>query len=234
MNNVTEFRRYSESVNNRLIVVQHYYPEREPNLYQIIDHLTDMDYRVLVWDNNPEHHVVIHSWFRPQVQVVRCPNNPIHGRYLAALIYPEIEYFLFQDDDLLLEKDTIEKLFRAAEFSHINFHGIEGRQFDWSSDKPYTNARSVTYPERADMVLRAYACHRLAMAYGVHRILNEGIIPGRSEALLFTAGYQPNLVPDTSFTNLPENGIGLSHAGQAHWDEIDEFANKYLRQKVTT
>lgn len=216
---------------DRLIVVGHYYANREHNLYEIINHLTDLDYRVVVWDNNPQHQTAMPTFLHrmaPQVQVVRCPNNPIHGRYLAALIYPEVEYFLFQDDDLLLEKDMIEKLFEAAKSWSLSgtFVGIEGRKLDWASDKPYTNAKGVTYPENADMLVRAYACHRWGLESGFQWILDRGISPGRCETLLFTRDCR--LVEGTRFKNLPEHGVGLCHAGQAHWDEIDKFANEHI------
>lgn len=221
---------------NRLIVIGHYYPNREGNLYEIVNHLTDLNYRVLIWDNNPGHYHRMPQFltlYGPQVEVVRCPNNPIHGRYLAALIYPEIDYFLFQDDDLLLEKDTIERLFAGANYVSApngdwpRFVGIEGRQLDWDSDKPYTNAIGLIYPGKPDMLVRAYAGNRRAVIHGLEWVLAHGIAPGRCETLLFTAGGI--LVEGTRFKNLPEHGTGLCHAGQAHWDEIDAFANKYIR-----
>ena len=220
---------------SRLIVIGHYYASRVHNLYEIVNHLTDLDYRVLVWDNNPQHQAAMPTFLarmQPQVQVVRCPNNPIHGRYLAALIYPEIEYFLFQDDDLILEKDTIEKLFKAVDNITVDdsdlFYGIEGRKLHWSSDKPYTDAKGVLYPGRADMLVRAYAGHRRAVIRGMNWILSHGISPGRCETLLFTKNGI--LVEGTTFKNLPEHGTGLC-TDSNHWTEIDKFANEHIRPK---
>lgn len=216
---------------NRLVVVGHYYANREGNLSQIVSHLTDLNYRVLVWDNNPGHRPGAPQFLyqkHPQVQIVHCPNNPIHGRYLAVLIYTEMDYFLFQDDDMTLPGETIDKLFSAAESGPKDkFYGLEGRKL--GNPRPYWDAERARFPEKADMVIRAYACHRTAVMPGLNEIARLGIHPGRSETILMSFGKSEMVdVGDGDWTNLPEKS-GLSHDIKTHNDEIEAFFLKYVK-----
>ncbi len=193
-------------------VIGHYYPERTGNLDRIVDGLNVADIKPVIWNNSGRTLQLTGS-----CEIINCPNNPIHGRYLVALIYPEFEVFIFQDDDLVLGKDTIDRLVRAAAEDPEYFHGVEGNSLDRTGPKPYSAGGRDRSSETTEthMVIRAYACHRLT--HGIH--------PGRSETILFTGG-KSRLVRDTSWEDLPENGVGLWHQ-EGHEAEIDEFIKQW-------
>lgn len=203
-------------------VIGHYYESRLENLEKIILGLNEIGIEPLVW-NNGEHLVPVNG----EYETVDCPNNPIHGRYLAALIYPESEYFLFQDDDLILDKPSIDLLVGAAASDHSRFFGVEGRRLKRANPTPYSLATPDREGTETDMCIRAYACHRSALKYGLDWILEKGIHPGRCETILFTGG-RSRLVEGAAWSNLPENGIGLCYAGN-HDSEIDAFVNQWFR-----
>ncbi len=206
---------------NQLIVIGHYWHQRERDLTRIVEALIP-HYRVMVWDNDPDH-----TWTHDGVSIVYAPHNAIHGRYLAALLCPTVEYFLFQDDDMMLSINTIELLFDAAEQSQYTFYGIEGRMLMKNHSRPYSYAIGVRAPESCDMLIRAYTGHRHAVQYGLNWILETGIAPGRSETILMTYGRSV-LVPGTDWTTLDEHGVGLCYDPK-HDAEIDDFYNRYLR-----
>lgn len=205
-------------------VIGHYYRNRTGNLERIIQELNGHGVHPVIW-NNSGLPIGIGSG---HYTVVDSPNNPIHGRYLTALIYPESDIFIFQDDDLILSPNTIHLLTEAARSDHTRFYGIEGRRLKWGSKTPYSLAVPDRDPGKTDMCIRAYACHRSALRFGLNWILHNGIHPGRSETILFTGG-RSRLVAGTAFQNLPENGVGLSYAGD-HDTEIDAFVNQWMRE----
>ncbi len=205
----------------QLIVIGHYWHQRERDLTRIVEALIP-HYRVLVWDNDPDH-----TWTHQGVSIVYAPHNAIHGRYLAALLCPTVDYFLFQDDDMMLSLTTIDKLFDAATQSYTMFYGIEGRMLMKDHSKPYSYAIGVRAPEKCDMLIRAYTCRREALLRGLNWIIEHGISPGRSETILMTHDHSI-LVPDTDWTTLDEHGVGLCYDPN-HDVEIDAFYNKYLR-----
>lgn len=206
-------------------VIGHYYRKRERNLERIIVSLNENDTKPVVWNNSGVRWPLIGN-LSTRYDTIDSPNNPIHGRYLAALIYPEAEVFLFQDDDKFLDVDTIERLVQAAYDTPSRFHGIEGRNLAWETATPYYYAPPARQPDsHADMVVCAYACHRRALQFGLDWILQNGVHPGRCETILFTGG-RSQLVQGTTWARLPEDGVGLCYAPE-HDSEIDAFLQRW-------
>jgi hypothetical protein len=222
---------------DRMIVIGHYYENRNENLYDKILYdlmLHHNDTPTVIWDNSNPRDPWLPSASPEYTKQVISPGNPIHGRYLVSLIYPEVNYFLFQDDDLILPAKTIDLMFDAAAENQSRFVGIEGRKLNTTSATPYLNATRARFPEPCDMLIRTYACHRKVLRYGLDWILRHGVSPGRSETLLFTHGGMLLDVPihsELDWHNLPEYETGLSYDPQ-HGTEIDDFYNKYLRAKA--
>lgn len=194
------------------IILQYYYPERADNLGLIMEELYGIAERRFMVNNSGG------PWGIPGWKgwhSLDMPVNRVYNRNLVPLLYPEIEYWYLQDDDLLVKSDDVLKLVAMASsragLDEFPFCGIEGRILGTEPGKRYTTAHGNRYLSyvntHTDMVLRAMAFHRTAILPGLRRLMEIGEATVH-EDLLFTMGHAA-VVPDVDWTNLDECGVGI-------------------------
>lgn len=117
-------------------VIPHWYEERTPALRSAVDALrngTIIPDEILIWDNtNRLGQTFTHS----PVSIIASPKNiGPKARFLAALM-AETDYVFFQDNDMVVETETIANLVSYAEAEGEGaIFTLEGRRADPS--KPY-------------------------------------------------------------------------------------------------
>jgi len=143
-------------------------------------------------------------------------------RHALALCI-EDDHFFFQDDDLLIGKNTIATL--LAHSTGDNVVGIEGSNL---TDGWYTTAAQVlkcTAP--VDIVTgRVHLCGKEALirAFYVREWLKLKI--WREDDILLSLANKGNMVVKCApVVNLDEEGIGLSHEAR-HYSERNEICNR--------
>lgn len=206
-------------------IVQHYYPERREYLDDIIASIREASpSEIIIWDNSTTLHA-------PELgaTVIRSSRNTLLGRYAAALV-AETDIVYIQDDDLVVEPETIRCLVETAAEARDAIHGISGCNLSKDyPETPYSKARWVNQGSVDVVMGRAFACSRSALSAGLSKILHEGVVPGRSDDIWFSMQTRAFVIPNATFTNLDERGIGLSHDPQ-HLSERDAMARRLLEE----
>jgi hypothetical protein len=93
------------------VVIPHYYPEREPNLWKIVDAFNTGTIRpleILIWCNSPLKNRALR--LQTGVQLFLSPRNVgAQGRFLAALA-ARGEFVFFLDNDVAPQVKTLENI----------------------------------------------------------------------------------------------------------------------------
>ena len=224
------------------VIIQNYYEERQkywPQIFQAIHESSVQPEEVIIWDNmgaSEEFDPSLDSFcvalraspikYDPKnLTIMSSSRNTLLGRYAAALI-AKTPYVFFQDNDLLVNPDTIKTLLDAIT-GECQIVGPSGLTLLRKSATPYTHGLWATGGV-CDVILgRCFACHRRALWPGIELVF-DGIDPGRADDILFNlaALEMPRVVP-AAYTNLDEQGVGLSHEPE-HFAERDAMARKLL------
>jgi hypothetical protein len=198
-------------------IAQHFYEGRRKYLPSIVQSWRDAgSFGEIVWYNQQDRALMgIASTF-----------NTLLGRYAAALV-ADTEYVFVQDDDLLVEPRTIERLLKTASDFPEKIVGVKGMNLARGTDKPYSGGQATV--GACDVVLgRAWACHRQALLPGIELILKHNLQPGRSDDILFNMANRGGLaIASPEYINFDEEGVGLSHEPQ-HFEERDAMALRLI------
>lgn len=159
----------------------------------------------------------------PGVTVINSGKNFGCSVRHALALSIEDDHFFFQDDDLLIGKDTISAL--LAHSTGDNVVGIEGCKL---TDGWYTTAtpvRNCTAP--VDIVTgRVHLCGKEALirAFYVREWLKLKI--WREDDILLSLANSGNMVVKCApVANLDEEGIGLSHEAR-HYSDRNEICHR--------
>jgi hypothetical protein len=215
------------------VVISHYYEERRDNLDKIMKEANQWKNNgpVVVWNNSPD---TVTGPVR--VEVVNSPVNSMIGRYLVPLLYPATEYWLFQDDDVMVTEDTAQTLISNAMKWNGIWIGVEGRNVAALSPTPYKDAMGVRVArddreiKAADIVLRVMAGHRTCVLEGLERVLMLGRDPGRCEDMVMTFG-RAAVCGGVDWINLPEGGVGMC-LDPEHVEERDGMIKQLISEGV--
>lgn len=172
----------------------------------------------------------------PHITIINSSHNyGCVARYAVALLSDSDCYF-FQDDDLVVERDTL-KVFTDY-YQHLpgSILGFYGRQLIRDSDKPYTEGYFVSGMLcEADVVYRVQFCSReqILGAHALRTKLDHSFF--RTDDLLLclanrgtgAMNYVVPMVVGSGIKNFDEEGVGLSHE-QEHYRTRDRVAKQLL------
>lgn len=206
------------------LILQNFYENRQkywPAILKSIKAQSIPPKEIIIWDN-----LCCINASEPGLTVVSSGRNTLMGRYTAVWM-AETDLFVFQDNDLLLGPDTIQRLINVARCRHTQIVGILGMKLNRKSEHPYTDGRAAI--GECDVVLgRAFACHRKALWPGFEAIHQKYLKPGRADDILFSmASRNAWAIAAPDFTNLDEEGIGLCHEDQ-HLPERNAFVKEMM------
>lgn len=218
---------------NLTAVVANFYEERQkywPQIREALKQSTRPPDKIIVWNND----VRFHHGRCPESHWIDSTENTLLGRY-AAIFLCETDYVFVQDNDLVIRPQTIERLFAVARDHQDKIVGVAGCRLGWEDyyaggNRLYTSAKWIQEGP-VDVVLgRCWLAHRKALAPGFARILSENINPGRADDIFFSMCAGGGIVVPCEYTNLDEEGKGLSHEPQ-HFEERDEWARRMLNDR---
>jgi hypothetical protein len=224
------------------VVIPHYYPEREPNLWKIVDAFNSGTVRpveILIWCNSPLQNRSLR--LQTGVQLFLSPRNVgAQGRFLAALA-ARGEFVFFLDNDVAPQVKTLENILEWQKSLPSSILTLEGRMA--LTDKPYGS-----WPKKYG--------HGLADAIQVELSLGRGELVARKDLphilsdfpfdpltvmddLWFSSGAMQEgkqiwVVPckkgESALTDLPMYGTGLCME-PAFYAERD-LALKAIQERV--
>lgn len=216
---------------NLTAVIANYYESRQkywPQILTAINRSTILPDRMVIWDNLGDWAPSSFRWSGREA-IIHSPWNTLLGRY-AAIFLCETDYVFVQDNDLVVGPQTIERLFQVARDHQDKIVGVAGCNLAKDTENPYTKASWVKEGP-CDVVLgRCWLAHRKALAPGFVRILSENVKPGRCDDIFFSLAGNGGIVVPCEYTNLDEQGEGLSHEPQ-HFEERDAFARRMLNDR---
>lgn len=172
----------------------------------------------------------------PHIIIINSNHNfGCIARYAVALLTDSDMYF-FQDDDLVVERDTL-KVF-CDYYQHLPgaVLGFFGRLLIRGSETPYTQGHFVSgFLSEADVVYRIQFCSRqqLLQAHELRTKLDHSFF--RTDDLLLClanrgTGAMNYVVPamtGAAIKNFDEEGVGLSHE-EEHYKIRDRVARQLL------
>lgn len=138
------------------VIIPHYYKERERNLLQITDALyrgTVRPDEIIIWNNDsPFDPMFIQGMMVDVIQSHR--NVGCQGRFIAALT-ARSDYVIFQDNDVMVQQNTIENLLRWSYFGGVIT--LDGRTVSpgegYKKSVLYTTGPEMKAPIKVDMSL---------------------------------------------------------------------------------
>lgn len=105
-------------------IIPHYYTQRRPNLPVVVEALRSGSLpvtKILIWNNDPKPLTV------KGAEVVQSPcNMGARARFIAALMTQK-RYVFFQDNDLAVQRETVENLVGWAERLPRSVVSLDGR-----------------------------------------------------------------------------------------------------------
>lgn len=162
----------------------------------------------------------------------KIPLDPIEGvtvinsemnfgcsvRHSLALCI-EDDCFFFQDDDLMVLPNTIEKM--QAYLTPDNVVGVDGCIL---TDGSYTTAIPVRDETRGVSIVtgRVHLCKKKALVNAFELRERLGLKIFREDDIVLSLANRDNMVVKAGIVNFDEAGIGLSHE-PAHYTERDKI-----------
>lgn len=206
-------------------IIPHYWDSRVANLPSIARALKLGDVeveRVIIWNNTPLALSV--EW----AHVINAGENwGIASRFAAAYLATS-EYVFFQDNDLMVQRKTLENLMNYAP-RHGQSIELQGRCFG-SYDAPYSRSTYYTGVDRiVDVGLSRFSLMRRSTAMRL-----ATIVPPRAtdDDLWVSRHTEIRIVPygvDEGFTNIPETeGLSIANPG-AHVMRRDALVRELWR-----
>lgn len=216
-------------------IVQHYYKSRRPYLDQIVDALAASSMppsELIIWNNEENQHLAVDpSRAKMPTTAINSSKNNLMGRY-AAMLLATTDVVFVQDDDLLVQPKTVERLIEAWK-RNGSIAGHVGANLDRGSPSPYSSAMwvpgQVGVDISVDIVLgRCFVGYRLDFIPGMQKAIALGN-PGRCDDIHFNMCNDWSVVArvsgngDDGIVDLDEHGEGLSH-DPSHFIERDRYA----------
>lgn len=139
-------------------------------------------------------------------------------RHALALCI-EDDCFFFQDDDLMVLPNTIEKM--QAYLTPDNVAGVDGCIL---TDGSYTTAIPVRDETRGVSIVtgRVHLCKKKALVNAFELRERLGLKIFREDDIVLSLANRDNMVVKAGIVNFDEAGIGLSHE-PAHYTERDKI-----------
>lgn len=212
-------------------VVTHYWDSRDGNLEKVCLALLGGSVtpdRIIVWDNSGGSDASVGLLVQDRIEVVTPTLN--HGciaRFVAATL-ARTPWVLTQDNDLMVERGTLENMMKQAHPFMLN--DLEGRvlardQPQWYRSSTYVNGKELDAPARVDVVLgrlslfpRVAACDVLAHWDG--KVIDDDILSSHVRGA--------HVIPyrdGQGWVELPDGGVGLS-LGPGHHDRRDALCRR--------
>lgn len=213
------------------VIIPHFWATRRKNILPIVNALnagTLVPAEIIIWNNDHPFDVL------PQgVRVIQAPFNVgCKARFLAAMCASS-EYILFQDNDLMVEQQTVAHLVSwHQKLGSTGTVALEGRAL--RPGKPYSECNAVSGgPVKMDITLGRM---ELVRRETVNAVLSD--IPFTSDTVMddIWFSYVLNLhgwprwcvpcIPTASgFKNMDEGGVGSYHR-PAHWSERNTLCER--------
>jgi hypothetical protein len=220
------------------VVIPHFWKERQSNiltLYWALQQGTLVPSEIIVWNNDQPFPLLPRD-----VKVIQAPFNVgCKARFLAAMCASS-EYILFQDNDLMVQPQTVAHLVKwHQKLDAIGCSvALEGRQL--RPGKPYSECEGVDGAGLHEPFKMTITLGRMELVRrdNINEILSD--IPFTSETVMDDIWFSHALdlhgcprwcvpyVPTASgFTNINEGGVG-AYRRPAHWTERNILCQKFF------
>ena len=203
----------------------HYWPERTKYIEGIVGALKEGTVKpdeIVMVNNNPQE-----KFSDLGIDIINMPRNfGCRARHIISLLYPA-DYYLIQDDDLVIGKKTLENFVRHR--NRGDCLGYLGKVFR-TEDKIYQkaqhiDAKKIQEPVPVDMVIgRIHFYPYRAILRSLVTQMEAGITNDKNtDDILISMPNNPFVIPATReeyFTSLDEEGVGLSFE-EHHFSDRD-------------
>lgn len=111
--------------------------DRLRQLHDILDHLKALDFidEIIVWNNNP----AVAPFVDERAKVINSSHDMGMWTRFAAASLARNEHILYHDDDLIIDVDDMEQLYRAFCADDSANHGLSGRNPTESGEYTFNN-----------------------------------------------------------------------------------------------
>lgn len=208
-------------------VILHYYKERQGYLELIVHSLQNgamAPNEIIIWNNRPDSKIEVHG----ATVINSSKNYGCLARYMIGLM-AESNCVFFQDDDLYVDTDTLEKLY----FSCLPISVVGPIGFNLGKDRPYLDRSIVRESEKVDIILgRIHMCQKRILAQVFSYLSNNSDMKifREDDILLSLVNKQCggfNCVVPVKWHALDECGKGLSFDA-SHFADRDLVCKRLL------
>lgn len=212
-------------------VLMAHYPERINNIQKIIQDLkngTRTPDEIIVFVDTDDIDFV-----DDEITVIRSSKNYDVISRLYAASFATSEYVFLIDDDLTVQKGTLEHFVEYAEKKPFSVLGFEGNMLS-DAKKPYTMGITINRGDElqlADVLIRTYFCPKKIVAlaiymYELHRdklstkYTDDLYLCLNNRLLSKNSNWVIPFIEGKGVIDLPSQGVGLSKQ-EDHYDVRD-------------
>lgn len=206
---------------NVTAIIPHYWDSRIDNLQAIVDALRIGDVapqQIIIWNNTPQQLAV---WGADIIDAGK--NWGIAARFAAAYL-ARTEFVLFQDNDVLVQPETLRNMMHYPPDEGIAVD-LQGRMLG-SLEAPYSTSEYVTNVNRvADIGLSRISLMRRSTAMYLATVIPPDVTDDDIWTSFHSVIRLVTYGEDQGFTNLPETE-GLSADAVPHVLRRDKLVQK--------